>query len=336
MTIVVTGAAGFIGNHLALRLLRDGHEVVGIDNMSAYYDVGLKQARLARLQTFDTFHEQIFDLCDEKALNGLFDRHRPEMVFHLAAQPGVRYSLEHPQSYIQSNLVAFANVLEAVRNHTPRHFIYASSSSVYGGNTGLPSSEQSNTDHPLTLYAASKKANEAMAHSYSHLFDIPMTGVRFFTVYGEWGRPDMAFFKFTDAILKGETISVHNEGRMSRDFTYVADVVETLIRLMPLPPDSDDKWDSNAPGTATSGVARHRLLNIGNANPEPLMRYLEVLQEALGKRADMKMIPIQPGEPKDTWADVKRLHDLTGFTPATPIETGIENFVTWYKAHYGT
>jgi UDP-glucuronate 4-epimerase len=335
MTVLVTGAAGFIGNHLALRLLEDGHEVVGVDNLSAYYDVGLKRSRLERLRPYPSFHEHVLDICDAAALDAVFDRHAPDRVAHMAAQPGVRYSLEHPQTYVQSNIVGFANLLEAMRRHRPAHLVYASSSSVYGANRGLPSNEGAVTDHPLTIYAASKKANEVMAHSYSHLFALPVTGVRFFTVYGEWGRPDMAFFKFTDAILAGETIRVHNEGRMSRDFTYVADVVEALVRIIELAPAADPSWDAERPGTATSGVAPYRLLNIGNGKPVALMRYLEVLQEALGREAKLEMVAMQPGEAKDTWADTAELHRLTGFVPGTPVETGISNFVAWYRAHYG-
>lgn len=332
--MLVTGAAGFIGNHLALRLLRDGHDVIGIDNMSPYYDVDLKRARMERLRPFERFVEYTHDICDAEALDAVFTTHKPRLVMHLAAQPGVRYSLEHPQSYVQSNLVGFANILEAVRHHRPEHLVYASSSSVYGANTKLPSSEHSATDHPLTLYAASKKANEAMAHSYAHLFGLAMTGVRFFTVYGEWGRPDMAFFKFTGAILKGETIDVHNEGRMSRDFTYIDDVVEALTRLKDHPPGNDLTWDAEQPDPATSGVAPHRVLNIGNSHPVPLTRYLELLQEALGRKADINYVGMQPGEAKDTWADTEALSQLIDFTPSVSVETGIANFVAWYRQHY--
>lgn len=335
MTVLITGAAGFIGNHLALRLLREGETVVGIDNMSPYYDPDLKRARLARLEAFEGFTPLLFDLCEGEELKAAFAEHEAQTVIHLAAQPGVRYSLEAPEVYVQSNLVGFANILEACRRHMPRHLIFASSSSVYGANRALPSSEHATADHPLTLYAATKKANEAMAHSYSHLFGIAATGLRFFTVYGEWGRPDMAFFKFTDAILNGRTIDVYNHGRMSRDFTYVADVVEAIIRLMDKPPAADPAWDPQAPDPASSGVSAYRIFNVGNATPVPLMTYLDHLQDALGKRADMNLTDMQPGEVQDTWADISALKDLIGYAPDTPVEDGIASFVKWYREYYG-
>ncbi len=336
MTILVTGVAGFIGNHLALRLLRDRESVVGIDNFSPYYDVALKKARMARLEGHAEFTMETLDLCDGDALRSAFERHRPSAVIHMAAQPGVRYSLEAPETYVQSNLVGFANLLEAVRHHRPDHMIYASSSSVYGANRSLPSSEHEPANHPLTLYAASKKANEAMAHSYSHLFGIPMTAVRFFTVYGEWGRPDMAFFTFTRAILNGDPITANNRGEMSRDFTYISDVVEALVRLIAKPPEADAAWDPHAPDPASSGVAPHRILNIGNAQPVTLMRYLELLQEALGRTSRIDLGPMQPGEAVDTWADTEELRKLTGFSPQTPVDVGIANFVGWYRDYFGT
>ncbi len=334
MTVLITGVAGFIGNHLALRLLQEGETVVGIDNMSPYYDVELKAARLKRLEGFEGFSPLVFDLCDMSALDAAFTEHEPETVVHLAAQPGVRYSLEAPEVYVQSNLVGFANILEACRSHTPGHLVYASSSSVYGANRALPSSEHAPADHPLTIYAASKKANEAMAHSYAHLFGIPTTGLRFFTVYGEWGRPDMAFFKFTDAILNGRPIDVYNHGAMSRDFTYVADVVESVIRLIAHPPQRDAAWQAESPDPASSGVAPYRIYNIGNSTPVALMTYLDLLQEALGCKAEMNFTEMQPGEVKDTWADTSDLAALIGYTPQTPVETGIANFVKWYRDYY--
>ncbi len=335
MTVLVTGVAGFIGNHLAHHLLEAGKTVVGIDNMSPYYDLTLKRARLERLQGYDRFTPLTFDLCDADRITTCMSEHRIDAVLHMAAQPGVRYSLEAPEVYIQSNLVAFANLLEACRHHPPRHLIYASSSSVYGANTKLPSSEHGPADHPLTIYAATKRANELMAHSYSHLFGVPMTGLRFFTVYGEWGRPDMAFFKFTDAILNGRPIQLYNEGKMSRDFTYARDVAEAVVRLIDHVPAANADWDANAPDPATSGVAPHRVFNVGNASPVPLMTYVELLQEALGRRAEIELAPMQPGEVVDTFADIKDLSSLIGFAPNTPIETGIANFVAWYKDFYG-
>lgn len=334
MSILITGVAGFIGNHLAHSLLQAGHTVAGVDNLSPYYDVELKRARLKRLDGFEGFTPLIFDLCDMDQIRQCFSDHEPEAVIHLAAQPGVRYSLEAPEVYIQSNLVGFANVLEACRQHTPQHLLYASSSSVYGANRALPSSEHATTDHPLTIYAASKKANEVMAHSYAHLFGIPTTGLRFFTVYGEWGRPDMAFFKFTDAILKGRPIDVYNHGKMSRDFTYVADVVSAISKLIDHPPHADAVWNPEAPDTATSGVAPYRICNIGNSNPVELMTYIELLQKALGRKAQINFTDMQPGEVKDTWADTRQLTDLIGETAGTPVETGIANFVKWYMSYY--
>ncbi len=336
MSVLITGVAGFIGNHLALRLLQEGETVVGIDNVSPYYDVELKRARLKRLEGFDGFSPLLFDLCDMAALDAAFAEHAPDIVVHLAAQPGVRYSLEAPEVYVQSNLVGFANVLEACRAHLPRHLVYASSSSVYGANRALPSSEHQPVDHPLTLYAASKKANEAMAHSYSHLFNIATTGLRFFTVYGEWGRPDMAFFKFTDAILNGRPIDVYNHGAMSRDFTYIADVVEAVVRLMEHPPQPDGAWNAESPDPASSGVAPYRIYNIGNSTPVALMTYIDLLQDALGRKAEINFTEMQPGEVKDTWADTTDLAALIGYTPQTPVETGIANFVKWYRDYYAT
>jgi len=327
--------AGFIGNHLAHHLLEEGRSVVGVDNMSPYYDLTLKRARLERLEGYERFTPMTFDLCDSDALSRCMSENRFDAVLHMAAQPGVRYSLEAPEVYVQSNLVAFANLLEACRHHPPRHLIYASSSSVYGANTRLPSSEHGPADHPLTIYAATKRANELMAHSYSHLFSVPMTGLRFFTVYGEWGRPDMAFFKFTDAILNDRPIQLYNEGKMSRDFTYVKDIAEAVVRLIDHAPQANTDWDPKSPDPASSGVAPHRVFNVGNASPVPLMTYIELLQKALNKRAQIELAPMQPGEVVDTFADTKDLSSLIDFAPNTPIETGMANFVAWYKEFYG-
>lgn len=334
MRALVTGAAGFIGFHLARRLSENGHEVACLDNFSPYYDVSLKHARAEELRQSCGLEVENLDLSDAPGLSGVFKRHTPEIVYHLAAQPGVRYSLEAPETYVQSNLTGFANILEACRQRPPRHLLYASSSSVYGANQAHPSREDGLTDHPLSLYAATKKANEALAHSYAHLFDLPMTGLRFFTVYGEWGRPDMAFFKFADAMRAGQAIKVHNHGRMKRDFTYVGDIVESLVRLMDKVPGADSNWRADAPKSASSGVAPYRLLNIGNGQPEELMRYIQVLAEALGVEPKLDMIGIQPGEVEVTWADTAALEALTGFRPQTTIEEGIRRFAQWHLAHY--
>lgn len=335
MTILITGVAGFIGNHLAHRLAAEGHEIVGIDNLSDYYDVGLKQARLKRLEEFANCKVEIFDLNDAARLTEAFATHKPETVVHLAAQPGVLYALDDPSSYVNSNLVGFANVLEACRSHPPRHMVFASSSSVYGANQALPSAENNLSAHPLSFYAATKKANEAMAHSYAHLFGVPMTGLRFFTVYGEWGRPDMAFFKFTRAILKGEPIDVYNHGKMSRDFTYIDDIIESVVRVLDKPPLMSSDWDPRAPETAVSGVAPYRLYNIGNGAPVELMDCIGYLEKSLGRKAEINFKPTQPGEVEATWSDTSALETLTGFAPSTPVETGISNFVAWYKDYFG-
>ena len=334
MRTLVTGAAGFIGFHLAHRLAGDGHEVVCLDNFSHYYDVSLKHARADELKRACGLEVQKIDLADGEALAGLFAAETPEIVYHLAAQPGVRYSLDAPQTYVQSNLVGFANLLEACRQSPPRHLLFASSSSAYGANQSHPSAENGLTDHPLSLYAATKKANEALAHSYAHLFNLPMTGLRFFTVYGEWGRPDMAFFKFTDAMRTGQTIKVHNHGRMKRDFTYVDDIVEGLVRLMDKAPAADPAWRADDPRSATSGVAPYRMLNIGNGQPEELMRYIKVLAEALQIEPKLDLIDMQPGEVEVTWADTTALEALTDFRPQTSIEEGIKRFAEWHLAHY--
>ncbi len=334
MRTLVTGAAGFIGYHLARRLIVEGHDVVCLDNFSHYYDVSLKEARAEELKRTCDVEIQNLDLTDGPGLSALIEGAAPDIVYHLAAQPGVRYSLEAPHTYVQSNLTGFANLLEACRQTPPRHLLYASSSSVYGANRSHPSNEDGLTDHPLSLYAATKKANEALAHSYSHLFGLPMTGLRFFTVYGEWGRPDMAFFKFADAMRAGRTITVHNHGRMKRDFTYVGDIVESLFRLMSKAPTPDPNWKPAEPNSGTSGVAPYRVLNIGNGQPEELMRYIRVLAEAFGIEPKLEMVDMQPGEVEITWADTEALEALTGFRPQTSIEEGIARFARWHMAHY--
>lgn len=334
MRTLVTGAAGFIGYHLARRLADDGHAVSCLDNFSPYYDVSLKQARADELKRACGLEIESLDLSDGRGLSDAIKSQTPEIIYHLAAQPGVRYSLEAPQTYVESNLTGFANLLEACRQTPPRHLLFASSSSVYGANRAHPSAEDGLTDHPLSLYAATKKANEALAHSYAHLFDLPMTGLRFFTVYGEWGRPDMAFFKFANAMRAGETIKVHNHGQMKRDFTYVGDIVESLVRLMDKVPGADAAWRADDPNSATSGVAPYRMLNIGNGQPEELMRYIQVLADALGVEPKLEMIGMQPGEVEVTWADTSALEALTGFRPQTTIEEGIKRFAEWHLAHY--
>ena len=333
MRILVTGAAGFIGAQLSLRLLQRGDEVVGIDCLDPYYDVELKKARLARLSGFPGFADLRIRLEDRGAVAQAFAAHKPDRVVNLAAQAGVRYSLENPLAYVDSNLVGFANVLEGCRHHGVGHLVYASSSSVYGANTNMPFSVHHNVDHPLSLYAATKKANELMAHTYSHLYGIPTTGLRFFTVYGPWGRPDMALFKFTKAILAGQPIEVFNYGRHRRDFTYVDDIVEGVIRVLDRPAVPNAQWSGDDPDSASS-LAPYRLYNIGNHHPVELMRYIEVLEECLGRKAEKVLLPLQPGDVPDTYADVEDLVRDTGYLPATPVETGVRNFVDWYRAYY--
>jgi len=333
MRVLVTGAAGFIGSHLSERLLARGDEVLGYDNLNAYYDPALKEARLARLMPQDGFRFVRASLEDRAALEAAFDDFRPQRVVNLAAQAGVRYSLENPHAYIDSNIVGFLNILEACRHRGIEHLVYASSSSVYGANRKLPFAVEDSVDHPVSLYAASKKANELMAHTYSHLFGLPTTGLRFFTVYGPWGRPDMALFLFTKKILAGEPIDVFNHGHHTRDFTYIDDIVEGVIRTLDRVPGPDPTYDPLAP-TPASSLAPYRVYNIGNHQPVQLLRYIEVLEDCLGRKAEKRLLPLQPGDVPDTEADVEALRRDTGYSPATPIETGVRRFVEWYRAFY--
>ena len=334
MKVLVTGAAGFIGMHTTERLLAAGHEVTGIDNLDPYYDVGLKRARLGRLRRHPGFTALEFDLADATALGAVFRNTAFDRVIHLAAQPGVRYSITHPHAYAQANLVAFLNVLEACRHaHTP-HLVYASSSSVYGGNTRLPFAEHDAADHPVSLYAATKRANELMAHSYSHLYGLPATGLRFFTVYGPWGRPDMSPMLFARAICDGRPIDVFNGGAMSRDYTYVDDIAEGVVRVMDAIPGADPAFDSSSPDPATSN-APWRLYNIGNHQSVPLLEFIETLERALGRTAIKRMLPMQPGDVVATRADVDDLMQAVGFAPSTPLAAGIERFVAWFREYYG-
>ncbi|PQJ94898.1 NAD-dependent epimerase [Chromatium okenii] len=333
MRILVTGSAGFIGSALSLRLLERGDEVIGIDNLNDYYDVNLKEARLKRTLNYAGYRDLRFDIEDGERLNEVFASFRPERVVNLAAQAGVRYSIENPLAYVRTNLLGFANVLEACRHHGVEHLVYASSSSVYGANTEMPFSVHHNVDHPLSLYAASKKANELMAHTYSHLYLIPTTGLRFFTVYGPWGRPDMALFKFTRAILAGEPIQVFNYGKHRRDFTFIDDIVEGVIRVLDRMPMGNPDWSGAAPDAATS-QAPYRLYNIGNNQPVELMEYIGYLEQCLEKQADMELLPLQPGDVPDTFADVSDLVRDTGYFPSTPVAEGVARFVEWYRAFY--
>jgi len=333
-TVLVTGAAGFIGYHLAERLLERGDPVVGVDNLNDYYDVRLKEARLERLRRHPAFAFHRVDLADEEALLAVFDSARPAVVVNLAAQAGVRYSLVNPRAYVSSNLVGFANVLEACRGHGVEHLVYASTSSVYGANTKVPFSVHDNVDHPLSLYAATKKANELMAHTYAHLYGLPCTGLRFFTVYGPWGRPDMALFRFTEAIVAGRPIEVYNHGRMSRDFTYVDDIVEGVVRVIDRPPRPDPSWSGDDPDPGTSR-APYRVYNIGNSEPVELPVLIETLERELGRRAEKVYLPMQPGDVPATYADVSDLERDFGFRPSTPLAEGVRRFVRWYQEFYG-
>ncbi|MBK5273423.1 MAG: NAD-dependent epimerase [Desulfuromonadales bacterium] len=333
MKILVTGAAGFIGFHLSQRLLAQGNHVTGLDNLNAYYDVSLKQARLKLLEAQAGFRFVRAALEDRPAMESLFSAERFDMVVNLAAQAGVRYSLQNPHAYIDSNIVGFLNVLEGCRHNAVKHLIYASSSSVYGANTTVPFSVHDAADHPVSLYAATKKSNELMAHTYAHLFGLPVTGLRFFTVYGPWGRPDMAYFSFTKAIMDGRPIDVFNHGRMQRDFTYIDDIVEGVVRIMGHIPRPDPAWDADHPDPA-SGSAPYRLYNIGNNQPVELGHFIEVLEECLGRKVLKNMLPIQAGEVLITCADVDDLMREVGFRPATSIQDGLRRFVEWYRGYY--
>jgi len=335
MRILVTGAAGFIGFHLSRRLLDRGDSVVGVDDLNAYYDVRLKEARLERLRAGTAFEFARADLADRDAIQEVFARGRFDAIVNLAAQAGVRYSLENPHAYVDSNVTGFLNVLEGARRHGTGHLVFASTSSVYGINTRMPFGERQNTDHPVALYAATKKANEAMAHAYAHLFGIPCTGLRFFTVYGPWGRPDMALFKFTRGILADEPIPVFNEGKMVRDFTYVDDIVEGIVRVVERPATPDPGWNGDAPDPATSS-APWRIFNIGNHRRVELMAYIRALEAALGRKAKLDLLPMQPGDVRATEADTSGLEAATGFRPDTPIEEGVRRFVEWYRDYYRT
>jgi UDP-glucuronate 4-epimerase len=333
MKILVTGAAGFIGMHASQRLLSRGDEVVGFDNLNDYYDPALKDARLARLQGKAGFSFVRGDVADTAGVLALFERERFDRVIHLAAQAGVRYSLANPHAYVQANLAGFVNILEGCRHHGIQHLVYASSSSVYGGNTRLPFSEHDAVDHPVSLYAATKKSNELMAHTYSHLFGLPTTGLRFFTVYGPWGRPDMALFLFAKAILENRPIEVFNHGDMMRDFTYVEDIVEGVLRVLDRPAEANLGYDSGVPDPATSNVP-YRLFNIGNNQPVRLMDYIAALESALGRTAEKCLLPLQPGDVPATYADTTLLDEWVSFKPMTPVTEGVARFVEWYRSYY--
>ncbi|MSQ53437.1 MAG: NAD-dependent epimerase [Betaproteobacteria bacterium] len=331
--ILITGAAGFIGSTLAVRLLGRGDSVVGVDNLNDYYEVSLKKARLARLQTNPAFRFHLLDIVDRENMRNLFAGERFDAAVHLAAQAGVRYSIENPAAYIDANLVGFGNILEGARHGKTGHLVFASSSSVYGANVKLPFAESDSVDHPVSLYAATKKANELMAHCYSHLYRLPCTGLRFFTVYGPWGRPDMALFLFTKAIFAGKSIPVFNRGDMLRDFTYVDDIVEGVVRVIDHPGAPDPAWRAQTPDSATSD-APYRIYNIGNSSPVKLMRYIEVLEQSLGRKAQCELLPMQPGDVPATTADVSRLERDLGYRPGTPVEVGVKRFVDWYRGYY--
>lgn len=335
MKVLVTGVAGFIGKHVAKRLLERGDEVVGIDNLNDYYDVNLKQARLDQLSSFPAFRFVRMDMADSVAMDKLFAAEGFNRAVNLAAQPGVRYSLKNPHAYVQSNVVGFVNLLEGCRHHGVEHLVYASSSSVYGANTHMPFSVHDNVDHPVSLYAATKKSNELMAHTYSHLFGLPTTGLRFFTVYGPWGRPDMSPSLFTSAILEGRPIDVFNEGRMRRDFTYIDDIVEGVVRVLDKTAQADPVFDCAAPDPAAS-YAPYRLYNIGNHEPVELMTFIETIENAVGKKAVKNLLPMQAGDVEATYADIDDLREAVGFSPATPLAEGVAKFVAWYKAYYNS
>ena len=333
MKILVTGAAGFIGMSTTLRLLARGDEVVGLDNLNDYYDVNLKLDRLQRLIPRSNFRFAKLDVGDRAGMEALFATEKFDRVIHLAAQAGVRYSLQNPHAYVDSNLIGFVNILEGCRHSGVQHLVYASSSSVYGGNTRMPFSEHDSVDHPVSLYAATKKANELMAHTYSHLYGLPTTGLRFFTVYGPWGRPDMALFLFTKAILQGQPIDVFNFGQMQRDFTYVEDIVEGVIRVLDRPATANPAYDPLIADPATSN-APYRVFNIGNNSPVPLLDFIGCIEKALGKTAEKRLLPLQDGDVPATYANTDALNDWVGFVPATPIDQGVANFVAWYREYY--
>ena len=332
--ILVTGAAGFIGYHVSKRLLERGERVVGLDNLNAYYDPVLKEARLKLLRPHREFRFAQVDVADTDSMQHVFSEYRPRRVVHLAAQAGVRYSVINPYAYIDSNVLGFQNVLEGCRHNKVEHLVYASTSSVYGAHTHQPFSEHEAVDHPVSLYAATKIANEMMAHSYAHLYRLPTTGLRFFTVYGPWGRPDMALFKFTRGILASEPIPVYNEGRMVRDFTYIDDIAEGVVRILDVIPTPDPKWDSNRPDPSTSN-APYRIYNIGNNRPVELLHFISALEQSLGRKAKLDLLPMQPGDVPSTMADVSELEKATGFRPKTTVEEGIAAFVKWYREYYG-
>ncbi len=334
MKVMVTGAAGFIGSHVSLSLLQRGDQIVGVDNMNDYYDVALKEARLERLTPHPDFSLHKLDVADRDGMTALFAEHRPQRVVHLAAQAGVRYSLTNPYSYVDSNLQGFINILEGSRHNEVDHLVYASSSSVYGGNTRLPFAVNDNVDHPLSLYAATKKANELMAHTYSHLYRLPTTGLRFFTVYGPWGRPDMSLFLFTKNILEGKPIDVFNYGEHERDFTYIDDIVGGVVSCLDTVATADPAWSSDTPQPGTSN-APYRLYNIGNHEPVHLMKFISILENCLGKTAEKNMLPMQPGDVPATFANVDALIETVNYHPGTPVETGIRRFVDWYREFYG-
>ncbi|MFN5768784.1 MAG: NAD-dependent epimerase [Pirellulaceae bacterium] len=331
--VLVTGAAGFVGFHFSKRLLEDGWQVVGIDNLNAYYDPKLKNDRIAQIAAQEGFHFEPLDLVDANGLESLFQRYHFPFVVHLAAQAGVRYSLENPRAYVDSNLVGMMQILELCRHHHVKHLLYASSSSVYGANRSQPFDVQQHVDHPISIYAATKKANELMAHSYSHLFRLPTTGLRFFTVYGPWGRPDMALYKFTEAIFQGKPIDVYNHGLMERDFTYVDDVVEAMVRMVDQPALSNPQWDGERPDPATSN-APYRIYNIGNNRPVKLAEFIQQIERATGRKAVQRMLPMQPGDVLSTFANIDDLQRDFGFSPSTTIDQGVERFVEWYRQYH--
>ncbi|MBW1835174.1 MAG: NAD-dependent epimerase [Deltaproteobacteria bacterium] len=331
--VIITGAAGFIGFHLSMRLLKNGCHVTGIDNLNSYYDVKLKEARLEKLTSFENFSFYKMDISDKKSLEAIFNNTKYDVVVNLAAQAGVRYSIKNPHAYVDSNIVGFVNLLEACRHNDVKHLVFASSSSVYGANTKMPFSVHNNVDHPVSLYAATKKANELMAHAYSHLYGMACTGLRFFTVYGPWGRPDMALFLFTKAILEEKPIKIFNHGRMQRDFTYIDDITEGVVRIMARLPEPDPTWNGNNPDPGTSYV-RYKIYNIGNNNPVELMEFIGVIEKVLGKKAKKEFLDLQPGDVPATYADIDDLIKDVGFKPETSIETGIKQFILWYNDYY--